>query len=153
MRRREFITLFGGAAALWPLPARAQQAERMRRVGVLLPAAADDQAWQAWVGAFLQALGELGWTIGRNVRIDTRWAGANAAEIRRHAAELAALALPAGFLVANQVILEHHDPPQLVGRHGVGTRGCRHGVHSSRSRSGITHAVGGAGLIRSVAVF
>jgi putative tryptophan/tyrosine transport system substrate-binding protein len=64
----------------------------VRRIGILLPAAADDPAWQAWVGAFLQALGELGWTIGRNVRIDTRWAGANAAEIRRHAAELAALA-------------------------------------------------------------
>jgi putative ABC transport system substrate-binding protein len=91
MRRREFIALLGGMAAL-PLAARGQQGERMRRIGVLLPAAADDQAWQAWVGAFLQALGELGWTIGRNVRIDTRWAGANAAEIRRHAAELAALA-------------------------------------------------------------
>jgi putative ABC transport system substrate-binding protein len=91
MRRREFIALLGGMAAL-PLAARAQQPERVRRIGILLPAAADDPAWQAWVGAFLQALGELGWTIGRNVRIDTRWAGANAAEIRRHAAELAALA-------------------------------------------------------------
>jgi putative tryptophan/tyrosine transport system substrate-binding protein len=90
MRRREFIGLLGSAAATWPLAVRAQ--ERMRRIGILLPAAADDPAWQAWVGAFLQALGELGWTIGRNVRIDTRWAGANAAEIRRHAAELAALA-------------------------------------------------------------
>jgi ABC-type uncharacterized transport system substrate-binding protein len=92
MRRRDVIRLLGGAAVAWPLAARAQQAERMRRIGILLPAAADDPAWQAWVGAFLQALGELGWTIGRNVRIDTRWAGANAAEIRRHAAELAALA-------------------------------------------------------------
>jgi ABC-type uncharacterized transport system substrate-binding protein len=91
-KRRQFITLLGGSAAAWPLAAWAQQAERMRRIGILLPAAADDPAWQAWVGAFLQALGELGWTIGRNVRIDTRWAGANAAEIRRHAAELAALA-------------------------------------------------------------
>ena len=90
MRRREFIGLLGSAAATWPLAVRAQ--ERMRRIGILLPAAADDPAWQAWVGAFLQALGELGWTMGRNVRIDTRWAGANAAEIRRHAAELAALA-------------------------------------------------------------
>ena len=64
----------------------------MRRIGVLLPAAADDAEFQAWVGAFLQALAQLGWTIGRNVRIDTRWAGANAADIRRHAAELVALA-------------------------------------------------------------
>jgi ABC-type uncharacterized transport system substrate-binding protein len=90
MRRREFITLLGGAAA-WPLAARAQQDERVRRIGVLLPAAADDPEWQVRVGAFLQALALLGWTIGRNVRIDTRWATTNAGEIRRHAAELAAL--------------------------------------------------------------
>ena len=64
----------------------------MRRIGVLLPAAADDPEFQARVGAFLQGLAQLGWTIGRNVRIDTRWAAANAADIRRHAAELAALA-------------------------------------------------------------
>jgi putative ABC transport system substrate-binding protein len=92
MQRRSFITLLGGAAAAWPLVARAQQGERVRRVGVLLPNAADDAEAQARVGAFLQGLGQLGWTIGRNVRIDTRWAGANAADIRRHAAELAALA-------------------------------------------------------------
>ena len=92
MRRREFITLFGGAAAAWPLAARAQQPERMRRIGILLATTADDVEFQAWVGAFLQALALLGWTIGRNVRIDTRWATANAGEIRRHAAELVALA-------------------------------------------------------------
>jgi putative tryptophan/tyrosine transport system substrate-binding protein len=92
LQRREFITLFGGAAIAWPLIARAQQGEQMRRVGVLLPATADDAEFQAWVGAFLQALAQLGWTIGHNVRIDTRWATTNAADIRRHAAELAALA-------------------------------------------------------------
>ena len=92
MRRREFITLLGGATAAWPLAARAQQPERVRRIGILLATAADDAEFQAWVGAFLQALALLGWTIGRNVRIDTRWATANAVEIRRHAAELAALA-------------------------------------------------------------
>jgi putative ABC transport system substrate-binding protein len=89
--RREFITLLGGAA-VWPLETRAQQPGHMRRIGVLVSAAADDPDFQAWVGAFLQALGELGWTIGRNVRIDTRWAGAKAADVRRHAAELIALA-------------------------------------------------------------
>jgi putative ABC transport system substrate-binding protein len=89
MRRREFITLLGSAA--WPLAARAQQPERVRHIGVLLVAAADDAVFQARVGAFLQGLALLGWTIGHNVRIDTRWATANAAEIRRHAAELAAL--------------------------------------------------------------
>ena len=92
MRRREFITLFGGACVTWPLAARAQQPERVRRIGILLATTADDMEFQAWVGAFLQALALLGWTIGRNVRIDTRWATANAGEIRRHAAELAALA-------------------------------------------------------------
>ena len=92
MRRREFITLVGGAAAAWPLGARAQQLDRMRRIGILLPAAADDPIFQARVGAFLQELALLGWAIGRNLRIDTRWGAADAAQIRRHAAELAALA-------------------------------------------------------------
>jgi ABC-type uncharacterized transport system substrate-binding protein len=91
MRRREFITLLCGAA-VWPLAARAQQPERMRRIGILLPAAADHAEFQTRVGAFLQALALLGWTIGRNVRIDTRWATTNADDLRRHAAELAALA-------------------------------------------------------------
>jgi putative tryptophan/tyrosine transport system substrate-binding protein len=92
MKRRKFITLLAGAAAAWPLAARAQQPDPVRQIGVLLNAAADDSKFQTWVGAFLQGLGQLGWTIGRNVRIDTRWTGVNAAETRRHAAELAALA-------------------------------------------------------------
>src|SRR5262245_32694840 len=91
MRRRDFIAGLTGAAAL-PLGARSQEREGMWRIGVLLPAAADDPEWQAWLGAFLQALPKLGWTIGRNVQIDTRWATPNAAEIRKHAAELVALA-------------------------------------------------------------
>ena len=93
IRRRELIVTLGSAAAAWPLAGRAQQRpERMRRVGVLLPATADDRNYQAWVGAFLQGLQQSGWDIGRNVRIDTRWATTNAADIRRHAAELVALA-------------------------------------------------------------
>jgi putative ABC transport system substrate-binding protein len=92
VRRREFIALLGATAGSWPLATRAQQGERMRRIGILLPAAADDRLAQTWVGAFLQALALLGWSIGRNVGIDIRWAGANADEIRRHAAELVALA-------------------------------------------------------------
>ena len=92
MKRRDFITLIGGAAATWPLAARAQQSERVRRVGVLVASAADDSQFQTWVGAFLQALAQLGWIDGRNVRVDIRWATANADDLRRHAAELAALA-------------------------------------------------------------
>jgi len=90
--RRAFMTLIGGAAAAWPLAARAQQRERMRRIGVLLPAVADDPEWQAWLGAFQQGLAQSGWILGRNVRIDTRWTKFDAEETRKHAAELVALA-------------------------------------------------------------
>ena len=90
MRRREFITLLGGAAA-WPLAAGAQLGERVRRIGVLNPAVADDAIFQARIGAFQQELALLGWNIGRNVRIDIRWATTNATEIRKQAAELVAL--------------------------------------------------------------
>ena len=92
MKRREFITLLGGGAVAWPMAARAQQPERVRRIGILLPAAADHSEYQARVGVFLQGLAQSGWTSGRNVRIDTRWATTNHAELRRHAEELVALA-------------------------------------------------------------
>jgi hypothetical protein len=75
VRRREFILFFGGAVAAWPLAARGQQAEQMRRIGVLLPATADDTVFQIRLAAFLQELALLGWTVGRNVRIDIRWSG------------------------------------------------------------------------------
>jgi putative tryptophan/tyrosine transport system substrate-binding protein len=91
MRRREFSTMLAGAA-VWPLVARAQPADRMRRIGVLMPATADDAQYQAWAGAFLQGLAQSGWSIGHNVRVDIRWATSNADSVRKHAAELAALA-------------------------------------------------------------
>jgi putative tryptophan/tyrosine transport system substrate-binding protein len=106
MKRRTFIAALGGAVA-WPVAARAQQAEQVRRIGVLLPAAADDAEFQARDGAFLQELAQSGWTIGRNVLIATRWATANADYIRRHAAELAALA------------------PDVILAHGTSTSGDR----------------------------
>jgi putative tryptophan/tyrosine transport system substrate-binding protein len=92
MKRREFITLLGGAAAAWPLAARAQQGERMRRIGVLMSVAADDPEAKNRIAAFLQSLQQLGWTDGRNLQIDTRWAAGNADDARKYAAELVALA-------------------------------------------------------------
>jgi putative ABC transport system substrate-binding protein len=89
MRRRDFLGVLGGAAA-WPLAVRAQQADGMRRIGVLLPANASDMKFQIQVQAFEQELKKFGWMIGRNVQIETRWATANDAEIRRNAAELVA---------------------------------------------------------------
>src|SRR2546426_4909553 len=90
-RRREFITLLGGAAT-WPLAARAQQREQMRRIGVLMNLGSDDAEGQARNAAFLQGLQELGWTVGRNVRIEYRWGAGDAELFRRHASELVALA-------------------------------------------------------------
>jgi len=92
LKRRDFMALLGCSAAAWPLAARAQQAERMRRIGVLMPATADDLDGQARIAAFRQGLQQLGWTDGRNVRIDTRWSAGDADDIRKYAAELAALA-------------------------------------------------------------
>ncbi|MFZ2080597.1 MAG: ABC transporter substrate-binding protein [Xanthobacteraceae bacterium] len=91
MRRREFVTLLGGATFALPLTARAQQPDRMRRIGVLMSVAADDPEGQARIAAFLQGLQQLGWTDGRNVRIDTRWAAGSADDVPKYAAELVAL--------------------------------------------------------------
>jgi putative ABC transport system substrate-binding protein len=91
LKRREFITLLGGAAA-WPLAARAQQAGRMRRIGVLTPFPADDAEGHARLTAFAQALQQSGWTVGQNDHIDYRWGPGNAETMRRYATELVALA-------------------------------------------------------------
>src|SRR5262245_26528634 len=92
MRRRDFITLLCGATAAWPLAASAQQPERTRRIGVLTPFASDDPAEQRRVLAFAQALAQLGWIEGRNVRIEIHWGAGDPERIRRYAAELVALA-------------------------------------------------------------
>jgi putative ABC transport system substrate-binding protein len=88
--RRQLLAAFGGAAA-WPVAARAQQGERMRRVGVLMPGASDDPVFKARLAAFLEGLQQLGWVDGRNVRIDTRWGTRDADLIRKYAGELVAL--------------------------------------------------------------
>src|SRR5262245_19493500 len=91
MKRRDFITLLGGAAA-WPLAARAQQADRVRRVGVLMNWTSTDAEGQARLAVFLQGLHEFGWIVGRHARIDIRWAAADQGDVRKYALELVALA-------------------------------------------------------------
>ena len=91
MRSREFITLLGGAAAAWPLAARGQQAERARRIGVLVPSSETDSQWQARLAALRQGLEELGWKEGRNIKIDYRWSAGDPGRVRAYAAELVAL--------------------------------------------------------------
>ena len=91
MTRREFITLLGGAAA-WPLAARAQQREKMHRIGMLMPYVASDPQAQIRNAALLQGLQQLGWTVGQNVQIDYRWSAGNEDDTRKYAAELVALA-------------------------------------------------------------
>ena len=104
MNRRELISLLGGAAAAWPLAARAQQSERVRRIGVLMNLAADDPEAQVRLAAFHQGLQELGWTVGRNLRIDTRWGAGDADRYRRYSTELVALA-PDVILAASGAIV------------------------------------------------
>src|SRR5438067_954668 len=123
MRRRDFIRLLGGAAAAWPLAAHGQQPERMRRIGVLMNVAADDPEAPARIGAFSQGLAELGWTIGRNVRIDYRWYAGNADAARKYATELVALApdivLASGTLGVTATINRRADRVHAR-RHPVG---------------------------------
>jgi putative tryptophan/tyrosine transport system substrate-binding protein len=136
MRRREVITLLAGAAA-WPRAARAQQTDRVRRIGVFMNLAADDPEGQARNTAFVQALQQLGWTEGRNVRIDTRW-GTDAGSTRKYAAELVALApdvILASASVATSALQRRPDVlPGLIRSSPIGAR-LATSIASSRARS------------------
>ena len=115
MRRRNFIQGIAASVA-WPLTARAQQPrEEVKHIGVLLPSAADDPVYQAWVGAFLQGLEQLGWSEGRNLRIDYRWGGDSDDALTRYVAELVALApdviLTSGNLVVDRLLQVTHTVP------------------------------------------
>jgi putative ABC transport system substrate-binding protein len=105
MKRREFITLVGGAAATWPIAVRAQQGERVRRIGVLNPFTENDPEAQANLAAFREALQKLGWTEGRNLRVDYRWGGADPDRIRSYATELVGLK-PDVILVSSALVLQ-----------------------------------------------
>ena len=119
MRRREFLGGLSGAAAVWPLTARAQQIERVRRVGVLLGSyTPTDQAGQARIGTFLKTLRELGWEDGRNLRIDYRWGAGNTEQNNRLAAELVQSAPDAIVATSDPVLAQLHrltsdDPNNL----------------------------------------
>ena len=91
MRRREFITLLGGASATWPLAARAQQPDRMRRIGVLMYTNSGETDSQARIAALVQGLQDAGWVVGRNLKIDIRWSNGDLSRLRRDAKELIAL--------------------------------------------------------------
>ena len=132
MQRREFITLLGGGAAVaWPLAARAQQADRVRLIGVLmggyLPA---DPEGQTYLGAFLNTLQGLGWTAGRNVRIEVRWMGDDVERQKTYAAELVALAPEVIFCSTTPVVAEisrdSHDPDRVRPGGRSGQRRFRH---------------------------
>src|SRR5262245_36071685 len=116
MKRRDFIRLIGGAAA-WPLAALAQQGERMRRIGVLSGSAPNDPDAQARLAALRQGMQQLGWTEGRNLQIDARWGAGDAAETRKAATELAALApdriVPSGSLGASAVLQATRTVPTV----------------------------------------
>ena len=115
MRRRDFLKGITGSATAWPLAARAQQQDRMRLIGVLMNAVADDPQGQARIGAFQQTLQQLGWSEGRNVRIDIRWGGNVVERDRRYAAELIALApdviLAVGTLSVTALQRDSHATP------------------------------------------
>jgi putative ABC transport system substrate-binding protein len=114
MRRREFIALLAGATAAWPLTLRAQQAERVRRVGVLINLAADDPESAARITAFAQGLQEFGWTVGRNVRIDYRWAAGDTRRFQKYAEELVALAPNILLAAATPSVLALQQATQTV---------------------------------------
>src|SRR5262245_57212580 len=104
IERRKFLATLGGAAIAWPFAARSQQSERMRRIGVLMNLAADDPQAPARIAAFAQGLGELGWTVGRNVMIDYRFGGGDAERIRHFAEELVALAPQVVLVTSSQAV-------------------------------------------------
>jgi putative tryptophan/tyrosine transport system substrate-binding protein len=122
IRRREFISLIGSAAAAWPVAARGQQSERMRRIGVLMHSRADEPEAQARLRAFLQGLQEAGWAVGRNLQVDHRWSVGDLARLRKDAAELVALApdaILAGVGATTPSLLQASQSVPIVFAQGI----------------------------------
>jgi putative ABC transport system substrate-binding protein len=122
MRRRDFIKMVGGATAAWPLVARAQQGDRMRRIGVLMNTGADEPESQARLAAFMQGLQELGWSVGHNLRVDYRWSAGNLARLRKDATELVALrpeAILAGVGATTPILQETSSTVPVVMAQGI----------------------------------
>ena len=140
MRRREFITFLGGAAA-WPFAAHAQQPERMRRIGVLMHTGADESEAQARLAAFMQGLQELGWAVGRNMRIDYRWSVGDATRLRKDAAELVALApevILAGVGATTPALQQASRTMPIVMAQGIDPVGAGYVESLARPNSNIT---------------
>ena len=114
MKRREFITLLGGAAVTWPLAARAQQSERARRIGILMGFAENDEVWQAYLASFRRSLKDLGWVEDRNIRFDYRFAGDNPERTRAAAEELVALAPDLIFVSTNPALSATMEATRII---------------------------------------
>jgi hypothetical protein len=137
LRRRQFITLLGGAAAAWPLAVRAQQATGIRRIGVLMNQAADDPEAPPRVSAFAQGLQERGWTVGGNIRIDYRWGAGDVDRFRKHAAELVVGPAPAPRRLPSPLLRDWRRPDLLRAQCGRPVPACRRvmSIASSRARN------------------
>jgi putative ABC transport system substrate-binding protein len=114
VKRREFITLLGSVATTWPLAARAQQGQRMRRIGVLMNLPPDDAEGQARLAAFLQGLQEAGWAVRRNAQIDIRWSGGDAEQMRKHVTEMVALAPDVILASSPQALVPLRDATRTI---------------------------------------
>jgi hypothetical protein len=142
MRRREVITLLGSAAA-WPMAARAQQRERMQRVGVLMDLAADDPEGQARLSAFLQGLQEFGWAVGRNLQLDYRWVAGDPDRFRAHAAELVEFAPKVIFAAGTPSVSALQQASSTVATMARYAGSCP-AVQSAETRGGAREGRGGA---------
>ena len=133
MRRRAFITLLGGAAAAWPLAVRAQMRDRMRRVGVIMGFAEDDEVWQTYLATFRQRLQDFGWSEGHNIRFDYRFTGESAEGMHVAATEVVAMAPDVIFVTTNPIVSALMQVPRVHQPRQGQSRQDQHGIEPSQS--------------------